>query len=274
MLDHAHDDDRIVFSVGLIGQEIGIDEFPIEAEFLPPAGQVIDGNLGDRYAGAVDAAPRGVFHPRPPTRPDFENMVARLELAFFIAVVELAQRRDIERLVGAFIHALRVAGCLGIEEAQKEFRIDIVMGGDRLAIGADLPEEKRLDEAPGSDQQVEILHRTAQFEGAQHVAFDVDVAGEIGIADAPFIDTGDCPHRLAILEGNTEARRAFAKAPDSAIRKDHLEGHRRLCELSRKTAQAAGTVYLVGDRRRGDLLAGLAIVTHGGPSDLDCDAAV
>ena len=40
-------------------------------------------------------------------------------------------------------------------------------------------------------KQMEILHRAAQLEGAQHVAFDVEVAGEIGVADAALVQAGD-----------------------------------------------------------------------------------
>src|SRR4029450_4397922 len=99
------------------------------------------------------------------------------------------------------------------------------MGGDRLAIGVDLAEHQRLDEAPGGDEKVKILHRVPELEGAQHVAPESDVAGEMAIPDAAFIDTRDCPHRAVVLEGHVKARRAVSKTLDAAVRKCDLEWH-------------------------------------------------
>src|SRR5579863_3251660 len=75
------------------------------------------------------------------------------------AVIELPQRCAIERLVHMLVDTLGVAGCLRVEEAQKEFGLDVVMRGDGAPIGADLAVDQRLDEARGGDEEVEILHR-------------------------------------------------------------------------------------------------------------------
>ena len=59
------------------------------------------------------------------------------------------------------------------------------MARDCLAIGAELAEQERLDEAPCRGKQMEVLHRLPELERAQHVALDVDIAREIGVAKAP-----------------------------------------------------------------------------------------
>jgi hypothetical protein len=111
------------------------------------------------------------------------------------------------------------------------------MGGDRLRIGAHLAEQQRLEEAPGGGQQVQILHRAAQLERAQHVALDVDVAGEIGIADPSLVDAGDGAQRILVLEPDLKARRPLAEALHGAVGHDDLERHRDLGELTGETAQ-------------------------------------
>src|SRR5262245_55432768 len=152
-------------------------------------------------------------------------MVARLELLVLKAIVEFPKGRDIECSIDMLVDALCVAGGYGVEKAQEKFRIDVIMGGDRLAVGMDLPEEQGLDEAPGGDHEVEVLHRLPELEGPQHVPFDIDVTGQIGIADAAFIDAHDGPHSAVVFEGHPEARRTITETLDTAVGKGHLEGH-------------------------------------------------
>lgn len=65
------------------------------------------------------------------------------------------------------------------------------MGGDRLPVRVHLAEEERLDEAPRGGDEVEVLHRLPELERAHHVALDLDVALQIGVADASLVDAGD-----------------------------------------------------------------------------------
>ena len=74
------------------------------------------------------------------------------------------------------INALRVAGRLGVQKAQEEVRVDIVVRGYRRLVGAHLPEQQRLEETPRRGERVKVAHRLPQLERAQHVAVDVDVA--------------------------------------------------------------------------------------------------
>ena len=118
-------------------------------------------------------------------------MITRLEPQALEGVGELPQRRRLEGVVVALVNALRVERRGGIEEGEEQVGVEVVMGGDRPAVGMDLAEQERLDEAPCGDKRVRVLHRGAKHEGVQHVALDVDVAGDDGVADAPLVDAGD-----------------------------------------------------------------------------------
>jgi hypothetical protein len=83
----------------------------------------------------------------------------------------------------------------GIEEAQEELGVGIVVRGDRLLVGVDLPEQKRLDEAPSRDQRMAVVERRAQRKRLQHVAFDVDVALQVSLGDVALVERAQRPHR-------------------------------------------------------------------------------
>ena len=241
MLDHAHDHDGVVFAVRLVLQQVGKDQLPVEAEALALVGQIVDGNLGDGDARAFHAPARGIFHPGAPAGTDLQDMVAGLQLQFLEAIVELAQGRDVEGLVRRFIDALGVAGSLGIEKAQEEIRIDVVMRGDRLPVGVNLAEDQGLDEAPGVGQQMEILHRPAELERAQHVALEVDVAGEIGIAEAAFVEAGDGLERPGVLQRDMEARGIGTEMLQGAVGQHHVEGYGGIGKMRREAAEQAAS---------------------------------
>jgi hypothetical protein len=76
MLDDAHDDDRVVFSIGLILQEITLDHFPVKFQLVGASAQVFNRRLRVADPGAADAALGGIFKPRAPARPDFEQVIA------------------------------------------------------------------------------------------------------------------------------------------------------------------------------------------------------
>ena len=120
-------------------------------------------------------------------------MVARLQLAFVEAVVELARGGGSQGVAVVAIvdeHALRVGRPLRIEESEEERRINVVVGADDPSIGAYLPEQARLEESPGGHQRVDVAQRSPQPERRRHVAFDVDVAGNVGVGEAAFVRGG------------------------------------------------------------------------------------
>ena len=92
MLDHAHDDDGVVFSVGLVGQQVGIDQLPIVAELAGASVQIVDRDLRDGDAGAFDAAAEAYSNQAPQPGPISRIWSPGLSPSFSIAVVELPQR--------------------------------------------------------------------------------------------------------------------------------------------------------------------------------------
>src|SRR5262249_62138931 len=109
------------------------------------------------------------------------------------------------------VDALCVAGCLGVEKAQEEHRVNVVVSTDSEFVCVDLPKKKRLNESPRDDQGMEILHRCPEFEGTQHVAFDIYVAGQIGIPDPALVDTLDRAQTAAVFDRYTKAWRISTK---------------------------------------------------------------
>src|SRR5262245_31328233 len=139
----------------------------------------------------MDTSLRSVFKPGSPTWTDFKKTVARFQLELFEAIFEFAKRRGTERFIRIMINALCVTGRLGIEKTQKENGINIIVSADGALVCVDLSKNQRLDKSPRCDNRVEIIHGGPEFEGTQHVAFDINVAGDIGIADPAFVDTLD-----------------------------------------------------------------------------------
>ncbi len=188
--------------------------------------------LGDGEAGTLDPALRGIDEPRAPSWTDLEDAVSRLQAELLETIVELPDGRGAQRVLRSAVDALRVHRMVAIEEAQEEPRIDVVVIRYRLPIGPDLAEQQRLQETPQGDGIMPITHRPADLEGSQHVAFDIDMARDIGVADPPFVHAGEGAQGLAVAQGEGEARRAVTEASATTVRKDDLEGSLRLGEAT------------------------------------------
>ncbi len=100
------------------------------------------------------------------------------------------------------------------------------MRGDRLLVGVDLPEQRGLDEAPRGDQRVTVVERGPQRKRLQHVAFDVDVALQIGFGDVALVQGPQSLDRPLVMEGDVELRLAFAHGALGAIGEFDGEGSR------------------------------------------------
>ena len=81
------------------------------------------------------------------------------------------------------------------------------MGANGLFVRVDLTKQQRLDEPPGGNERVKILHSATQFERAQHIPIDVDVTVEVGISDLAFVDASDCAQSLLISDCDPKAGR-------------------------------------------------------------------
>jgi hypothetical protein len=121
---------------------------------------------------------------------------------------------------------------VAVEEAQKELRIDVVVIRDRLPIGPHLAEQQRLQETPQGDGIMPVPHRPADLEGAQHVAFDIDMPRDIGVAHPPFVHAGEGTQGLAVAQGEGETRRPVTEAFATTVRKDDFERGLRLGEAT------------------------------------------
>ena len=150
-------------------------------------------------------------------------MVAGLKAQFLKAVVEFSERRGFERLVGVLVHTLRIDGFRRIEEAQEEVGVHLVVGRDCLLVCVDLAEQQRLQEAPDRGDRMKVLHRPAQGKRGEHVTVNIEIAHEIGLADATFIEAGQCAQCLGVLEGDRKARRGLSETLNRAVGKRHLE---------------------------------------------------
>ena len=113
---------------------------------------------------------------------------------------------------------------------RKNSEVYVVVIRYRLPIRPDLAEQQRLQEAPQGDGIMPIAHAPADLEGPQHVAFDIDMPRDIGVANPPFVHAGECPQGLAVAQGDGEARRPGTEASATTVRKDDLEGSSRLSE--------------------------------------------
>jgi hypothetical protein len=65
------------------------------------------------------------------------------------------------------------------------------VGANGLFVRVDLTKQQWLDEPPGGNERVKILHCASQFERAQHIPIDVNIAVEVGIPDLAFVDASD-----------------------------------------------------------------------------------
>ncbi len=111
---------------------------------------------------------------------------------------------------------------------------------DRLLVGVHLAEEQRLEVAPRLGHEMEILHRAAQLERLHHVAFEVEIGGEIGLRDPAFVQAGDGFDRTLVVERHGEGRGALAETLMRPVRHDDLERGRDIGVLRREPAQQRG----------------------------------
>ena len=182
--------------------------------------------------------------------------------SFSIGVVELARRRRLERLVVALVDALRVGGRLGVEESEEEIGIDVVMRADRLLVGVHLAEEQRLEEAPRLGQEMEIAHRTAQLEGLEHVAVEVDVARQIRVRDAAFVEARDRAQAVLAVDGHAEGRRAAPEALDRAVRHHDLERRGDVGVFRREAAEQGVRLRRFRRHSRGAIALRVQDISH------------
>ena len=110
----------------------------------------------------------------------------------------------------------------------------IVVVGDRIAVGLDLPEYERLDEAPDRRYWMRVAHSFAQPKRTQHVAADIDAAVEKGFADIALVERRDGFEGARIVELDCKTRCAFAEAVNGACIGHDLEWHGRPVEMSRQ----------------------------------------
>src|SRR5262245_2363599 len=135
-------------------------------------------------------------------------MVAGFKLELVKAIFKFTKCCGGERFIRVVIDALRVARRLRIKKAQEKRRINVVVRADRTLVGVDLAEQHRLDESPGGNHGMKILHRSPEFEGLQHVTFDIDVPNQIRIADPTLVDTAERTQPCAIVDRYPKAGRA------------------------------------------------------------------
>ena len=70
-----------------------------------------------------------------------------------------------------------------------------------------------------------VVEMGSERKGLEHVALDVDVAGEIGFGDVAFIERAQRPYRLLVAKADMELWVAFAQISLLAVRQLDGEGH-------------------------------------------------
>ena len=129
------------------------------------------------------------------------------------------------------VDALAIVGEDRIEEAQEQLGVGIVVRGDRPLVGIDLTEQGRLDEAPSGDERMVVVHGFAKPERLQHVALEIDVAGEIGLRDLGFVERLQRPHGALITQAHFELRLAIAELAFLPARQLDREGRGKATEM-------------------------------------------
>ena len=159
-----------------------------------------------------------------PAGADLEHALAGTELAFLDRPVELPLERAGQRLVVMLVDALAISGEDGVEKTQEQFGVGVVVGGDGALVGIDLTEQKRLDEAPRQHERMTIVEEGSKREGLEHVALDIEVAVQIGLADVALVEGAERPERAIVAEGNAEFGLAFSHLPRLTARELDREG--------------------------------------------------
>jgi hypothetical protein len=172
-----------------------------------------DRSLRDGDPGTMHASARRIFKPCTPSWSDLQNVVAGFQSQLF-ETGQTSWLCEIERFRGIREDPLSVARRLGVKEAQEEFRINLIMRGNGGLVCPQLAEQQWLQEAPRRHERVQITHLLPQRKRPQHVAIDVDVARQIRVSKLHLVKTGDCAHRVPVLQGDTEVRRALTETSD------------------------------------------------------------
>lgn len=127
----------------------------------------------------------------------------------------------------------------------------------------DLAEEQRLQEAPDCGDGMKVLHRPTESKGGEHIAVDIEVAREIGLANAAFIETAQRTQRLGVLEPDLKARCSLSEKLNGAVGKGHLERYGRVVEPARVPAeQRTRELWDRRLRRQCIALQGFGIIVH------------
>ena len=211
------------------------------SESLPKAGSFSSRKrlrhlrIGD--AGEVRARLQRVAREGAPARSDFEDARAGADPAFLEAPVEFPGERVGERLVVMRIDALAVGRQHRVEEAQKELRVGIVVRADRLAVRIDLPEDRRLHEAPCGDQRMPVVQRSPQRERRDHVAVEVHVAPQVGLGDVSLVEALQRLHGAMVLEFDAEAGRSAADLAAHAVGQRDREGRLDRADAADETVE-------------------------------------
>src|SRR6185503_17165272 len=109
--------------------------------------------------------------------------------------------------------------------------------GDGALVGIDLPEQHRLDEAPGGHQRMTVVEGGAEREGLQHVAFNIDVALQIGLGDVAFIERAQRLDGSLVAEANAKLFLAQSDLALLAARQLDREGCRKTAQSIEKEVE-------------------------------------
>ena len=108
------------------------------------------------------------------------------------------------------------------------------MRGDGLLIGVDLTEQEGLDEAPGGDEGMSIVERSAEGEGLEHIALEVDVALQISLGDVALIESAQGPDGPVVAQADAKLGLALADVALLPVRQLDREGRRHAADAIEK----------------------------------------
>jgi hypothetical protein len=111
------------------------------------------------------------------------------------------------------------------------------MRGDGLPVSVNLPEQKRLDEAPSRDQRVPVVERGAKRKRLQHVAVEVDIPRQIGFSDIALIQAAQRAQGPLVAQADMKGWLALADGAPAAVRQFHREGRRDLADTINESVE-------------------------------------
>ena len=146
------------------------------------------------------------------------------------------------------VDALAVGREHRIEKAQEHLRVGVVVRGDGALVGIDLPEQQRLDEAPGRHERMTVVERGAERERLQHVALEIDVALQIGLGDVALIERAQRLERALVAEANAKLFLAEADLALLPARQLDREGRRKSAQAIEKRSSVVAADDILGPR--------------------------